>query len=107
MVGNYRIGDNVNRLRREVGTQHCVFATARVKKAALPNKRRETDAYPIYETQIAASTFRSIPSRSLFVRMLAASAKPNKLWSVKTVRAPSRCACKTPSCPREDKLACE
>ena len=108
MIRNYCIGDNVNRRRREVGAQHCILTSRGAEKdRASEQNLGELGSYPIYETHIAASTFRSIPSKSLFVRMLAASAKPNKLWSVKTVRTPSRCACKTPSCPREDKLACE
>jgi hypothetical protein len=47
-------------------------------------------AHPVWETQMTASTFLSVPASSLFVSMLAASSKPNKLWSVKTVRTPSK-----------------
>lgn len=39
------------------------------------------------------------------MRMLAASSKPNRLWSVKTVRMPIKCEWRMPSWPMELRLA--
>lgn len=62
--------------------------------------------YPVLETHMTASTFRRAPTKSLFVRIVAASSNPNRLWSVKIVLIPNKCAWRIASWAREDKLAC-
>lgn len=48
MVRNYCIGDNVNRLRREVGAQHCILTSTRTeKKLSFRAKAGELGSYPI------------------------------------------------------------
>jgi hypothetical protein len=61
--------------------------------------------YPVWETQMTASTFLRDPAMSLLVRILAASSKPKRLWSVKTDRTPNKCEWSMPSWPRDERLA--
>lgn len=63
-------------------------------------------AHPVLDTQIVASTFFNAPTNSLFVKMVAASSKPNRLWSVKTVLTPKWWAWRIPSWANDDRLAC-
>jgi hypothetical protein len=87
----------------ELSAKYCIFAPG---EGSITRQSPLYATHPVCDTQITASTFFSVPTISLFVKMLAASSKPNRLWSVKTVRIPIRWACRIPSCPMDDKLAC-
>ena len=61
--------------------------------------------YHVWLTQITWSTSLNVNFKSLFVKILAASAKPKREWSVKTVRSPIVLACRMASWHKLLKLA--
>jgi hypothetical protein len=80
MINHDCIWNDVDGFGREIGAKNSIFTSENHKNVQLPDEMMVASVcYPMCETQMAASTFRSIASRSLFVKMLAASSKPNRL----------------------------
>lgn len=84
----------------EVGTEDRILTSA--WPVSTIQQLSSLNTYPVYDTHTTASTFLSAASSSLFVRILAASANPNRLWSVNTVRMPIKCEWNTASCAKLD-----